>query len=192
MPEHQQFGLRFMHRALADPMRLRLLEYLWQAHPQSAKQLAERAGVRPDRLYYHLSQLEKAGLIEIAEYRPLPGGKVERMYRPTSVEPPGDEGSPLELAQFLSAALEATQADITSNRLAKEAGERREIHLLRTTLRLSEDELSDLREEIDKLVRAMQDKPNADGSWTRVVVTFVDLEDRAQRIHESDPSEPQS
>jgi DNA-binding transcriptional ArsR family regulator len=192
MPERQHPGLRFVHRALADPMRLGLLESLWRAHPQSAKQLAEWAGVRPDRLYYHLSLLEQAGLIEIAEYRPLPGGKVERMYRPTSVEPPGDEATPLEVAQFLSAALEATQADITSASVAKEAGERREIHLLRATLRMTEEDLLNLREKIHELVRTMQDKAGDDGVWSRVVVTCVDLEDRDRRTSTSDPAEPQS
>ena len=128
MTKHQHPGLRSVHRALADPMRIRLLECLW-GRPQSAKELAEWVGMAPDRLYYHLAQLEEAGLIEIAEYRRLPGGKVERVYRPTPVEPPGDEATPLEFADFLGAMLETTRADITAASVAKEAGERREILL---------------------------------------------------------------
>src|SRR5215831_1415318 len=133
----RQSGLRSMHRALADPLRIQLLECLW-AQPQTAKELAAWAGMAPDRLYYHLAQLEQAGLIEIAEYRRLPGGKVERVYRPTPVGPPGDQATPLEFAEFLGVMLEATRADITAAGLAKEAGERREIMLQRTTVRLSE------------------------------------------------------
>src|SRR6266704_2358817 len=140
MTKHQHPGLRSVHQALADPMRIRLLECLW-GRPQSAKEIATWAGLPPDRLYYHLTQLEQAGLIEIAEYRRLAGGKVERVYRPTSVEPPGDEATPLEIADFLGAALEATRADITAASMAKEAGERREITLQRATVRLSEEEL---------------------------------------------------
>src|SRR5260370_35144485 len=94
-----------------------------------------------DRVYYHLGQLEQAGLIEIAEYRRLPGGKVERVYRPTPIEPPGDEATPLEFAEFLGVMLEATRADITAASMSKEAGERREITLLRPTVRLSERDL---------------------------------------------------
>src|SRR5215472_12064875 len=107
MTKQQHPRLKSVHRALADPMRLRILESLW-GRPQSAKELASWAGLPPDRLYYHLAQLEQAELIEIAEYRRLPGGKVERVYRPTPVEPPGDEATPRELADFLGAALEAT------------------------------------------------------------------------------------
>jgi DNA-binding transcriptional ArsR family regulator len=168
-------------------MRIRLLECLW-GRPQSAKELAAWAGLPPDRLYYHLAQLEEARLIEIAEYRRLPGGKVERVYRPTPVEPPGDEASPLEYAEFLGAMLEATRADITAASLAKEAGERREITPTRTTVRLSEAELVTLRERLLELVRLAQDKPNDEGIWTRVVVTLVDLQDRGQKTSKGDPA----
>src|SRR5262252_9305873 len=105
MTKHHRPGLRSVHRALADPMRIRLLECLW-GQPQSAKELAAWADIAPDRLYYHLAQLEQAGLIEIAEYRRLPRGKVERVYRPTPIEPPDDEATPVEYAEFLGAMLE--------------------------------------------------------------------------------------
>jgi DNA-binding transcriptional ArsR family regulator len=187
MTKHQHPGLRSVHRALADPLRIRLLECLW-GQPQSAKELAEWAGMAPDRLYYHLAQLEQAGLIEIAEYRRLPGGKVERVYRPTPVEPPGDEATPLEFAEFLGVMLEATRADITAASLAKEAGERREITLLRTTVRLSEAQLVTLREHLLSLVSQAQDKPDDEGVWTRVVVTLVDLQDRGQPTSKGDPA----
>jgi len=164
-----------------------LLECLW-GRSQSAKELAEWAGMAPDRLYYHLAQLEEAKLIEIAEYRRIPGGKVERVYRPTSVEPPGDEATPLEFAEFLGVMLEATRADITAASVAKEAGQRREITLIRTTVRLSEAELVILRERLLELVRLAQDRPDDEGVWTRVVVTLVDLQDRGQPTSKGDPA----
>jgi DNA-binding transcriptional ArsR family regulator len=164
-----------------------LLECLW-GQPQSAKELAEWAGMAPDRLYYHLAQLEEARLIEIAEYRRLPGGKVERVYRPTSVEPPGDEATPLEFAEFLGVMLEATRADITAASMAKEAGERREITLMRTTVRLSEAELVALREHLLSLVRQAHEEPDDEGIWTRVVVTLVDLQDRGQPTSKEAPA----
>ena len=167
MTKHQHPGLRSVHRALADPLRIRLLECLW-GRSQSAKELAEWAGMAPDRLYYHLAQLEEAKLIEIAEYRRLPGGKVERVYRPTSVEPPGDEATPLEFAEFLGVMLEATRADITAASV--------------------EAELVILRERLLELVRLAQDQPDDEGVWTRVVVTLVDLQDRGQPTSKGDPA----
>src|SRR6266849_302807 len=187
MAKHQHPGLRLVHRALADPMRIRLLECLW-GRPQSARELAEWVGMAPARLYYHLAQLEQARLIEIAEYRRLPGGKVERVYRPTPVEPPGDEATPLEFADFLGVMLEATRADITAASMAKEAGERREVTLLRAPLRLSDAELVTLREHLLSLVRQAQDQPDDEGVWTRVVVTLVDLQDRGQPTSKGDPA----
>ena len=83
--------------------------------------------------------------------------------------------------------LEATRADITAASLAKEAGERREITLLRTTLRLSEAQLVPLREHLLSLVRQAQDTPDDEGVWTRVVVTLVDLQDRGQPTSKGDP-----
>jgi DNA-binding transcriptional ArsR family regulator len=187
MTKHHHPGLRSVHRALADPMRIRLLECLW-GRPQSAKELAAWAGLPPDRLYYHLAQLEQAGLIEIAQYRRLPGGKVERVYRPTPIESPGDEATPLEYAEFLGAMLEATRADITAASIAKEAGERREITLLRATVRLSEADLVTLRARLLALVRQVQEQPDDQGIWTRVVVTLVDLQDRGQPSNRGDPA----
>ncbi len=187
MAKQHHPGLRSVHRALADPLRIRLLDCLW-GRPQSAKELAAWAGIAPDRLYYHLAQLEAARLIEIAEYRRLPGGKVERVYRPASVEPPGDEATPLEFADFLSAMLEATRADITAASVAKEAGQHREITLTRATVRVSEANLITLRERLNTLVRQAQEQPDDQGLWTRVVVTLVDLEDRGQPTHVGDPA----
>ena len=187
MTKTQRPGLRSVHRALADPMRIRLLECLW-GRPQSAKELAAWAGIAPDRLYYHLAQLEQAGLVEIAEYRRLPGGKFERVYRPKPMEPPGDEATPLEYAEFLGAMLEATRADITAAGAAREAGERREITLTRATVRVSEADLVTLREHLLELVRQAHEQPDDQGIWTRVVVTLVDLQDRGQPSNGGDPA----
>jgi DNA-binding transcriptional ArsR family regulator len=177
MAKQYHSGLRSVHRALADPLRIRLLECLW-GQPQSVKELATWAGLPPDRLYYHLAQLEQARLIEIAEYRRRPGGKVERVYRPTPLEPPGDEATPLEYGEFLGAMLDATRADVTAASVAKETGQRREITLLRSTVRLSDEELVALRDQLVGLVRQAQEQSGEKGLWTRVVVTLVDLQDR--------------
>src|SRR6516165_5043403 len=125
-----------LHKALADPLRIRLLEWLFEA-PRSARQLADCAGLPADRLYYHLGQLEQAGLIEVAEYRRLARGKAERVYAPAEAEPPGDDASLQETAAFLSSVLEATAMDLTAAFQAKQAGRRREVDLTRAALRLA-------------------------------------------------------
>ncbi len=186
MTKQHHPGLKSIHRVLADPIRLRILESLW-GRPQSAKELAAWAGLPPDRLYYHLAQLEQAGLIEIGEYRRLPGGKVERVYRPAPVEPPGDDATPLEVAEFLGTALEATRADITAASVAQEAGEQREISLTRTTIRLSEAALTSLHEGLLELIRQAQEQSGDKGVWTRVVVSLVDLQNRRTESGAEEP-----
>ena len=167
-----------VHKALADPLRIRLWEWLAEA-PRSARQLADCAGLPADRLYYHLGQLEKAGLIEVAEYRPLARGKVERVYAPAQAEPPGDDADPEETAAFLGSMLEATAMDITVAYQARQAGRRREVDLHRGALRLTDKALAELRGHIEQLAARFAD-PGADGTWTRVVMTLVDLQDRPE------------
>jgi DNA-binding transcriptional ArsR family regulator len=165
-----------VHRALADPLRMRLLEWLIQA-PRSARQLAECAGLPADRLYYHLGQLEQAGLIEVAEYRRLARGKAERVYAPAETEPPGDDADPEETAAFLRSMLEATAMDITAAYQARQAGRRREVDLHRGALRLTDQALAELRGHVEQLAARFAD-PAADGTWTRVVLALVDVQDR--------------
>ena len=165
-----------IHKALADPLRIRLLGWLFEA-PRSARQLADCAGLPADRLYYHLGQLERAGLIEVAEYRPLARGKVERVYAPAETEPPGDDADPEETAAFLGSMLEATAMDITAAYQARRAGRRREVDLHRGALRLTDQALAELRGYIEQLAARFAE-PGADGTWTRVVMALADLQDR--------------
>jgi DNA-binding transcriptional ArsR family regulator len=169
--------LRAVHRALADPLRIRLFELL-VARPRSAKELAGVVGMRPDRLYHHLTQLEEAKLIEVAEYRRLPGGKVERVYAPAAVEPANDFATPADVALLLGAALETTRADVNAAALAQEAGEHRRIGLGRTVLRLNERHLAELTAAFEQLLVTAHDHPDDDGVPTTVLWTAVDREDR--------------
>lgn len=177
MADDERGPFRSVHRALADPLRIRVLDALW-ARPSSAKEIAAWAGVRPDRLYHHLRQLESAGLVEVAEYRALPGGKVERVYRRVHIEPPGDDAGPGETAHFLGQMLLATRMGIDRAAAAQERGSYREISLARTGVRLSRTRLDDLRAAIDALVRDARDQPDEDQVWTEVLVAVVDQEDR--------------
>jgi len=177
MTEHQLPRLRAIHRALADPLRIRLFELL-SVQPQSAGELAGRVGMRPERLYHHLARLEEAKLIEIARYRPLAGGKVERVYAPAAAEPPGDDASPADVALMLNAALETTRADINAATAARESGEDRQITLTRIGVRLNYEHLAELTAAIGELLSAAQDHPDDDGVWTTVLWTAIDRQDR--------------
>lgn len=177
MSDHPSLRLRAVHRALADPLRIRLLELL-AVQPRSARELAAVTGRPPNRLYHHLARLEEGGLIEVTEHRRVPGGKVERVYAPAAVEPPGDAASLAENAQFLSAVLEATRADVIAAFQAAEAGENRTITLARGAVRLSERHLAELRAGIEELIENAAAHPDDDGVWTTVLWAMVDRQDR--------------
>lgn len=165
-----------VHKALADPLRLQLLEWLME-RPRSARELAGCVGLPTDRLYYHLGQLEQAGLIEVTDYRRLARGKAERVYACAEAEPPGDDASPQETAAFLGSVLEATTMDITAAFQAKQAGRRREVDVTRAAVRLTDEGLAELRGHLTQIAAKFAE-PHPDGIWTRVVLVVADLQDR--------------
>jgi DNA-binding transcriptional ArsR family regulator len=167
---------RGVHRTLSDPLRIRLFEALWHG-PRSAKELSAEIGLPPDRLYYHLRQLQQAGIVEVSQYRPLPSGKVERVYRRVEAEPPGDASSPEEVAAFLGSVLDVTKADITAALMAKAAGQRREVAVAQGPLRLTEEGLAEFQRLLHDL-QARFDDPDHDGTQARVLIALVDLEER--------------
>ena len=169
-------GWHGVHKALADPLRIRLVEWLME-QPRSARSASSRAGLPADRLYYHLGQLEQAGLIEVAEYRRLARGKAERVYAPAEAEPPGDDASPRETAAFLGSVLEATAMDINAAFQAKQAGRRREVDVTRAAVRLTDEALAELRGHLAQIAARFA-APDAEGTWTRLVLVLADLQDR--------------
>lgn len=175
---------RRVHRALADPLRIRILDALWLG-PRSAKDLAVWAGVQPDRLYHHLRQLQRAGLIEVAEHRDLPGGKVERVYRRARVEPAGDDADPAETAHFLGQMLLASWMGLDQAFAARARGAEREVSLARTGVHLSRQHLLELKAKIEELVTRARDTPDPEGVWTEVLVAVVDQEDRQSNHSEA-------
>lgn len=179
MGEHQPQAFRSVHRALADPLRIRLMDSLWLG-PRSAKELADVAGVPADRLYYHLKQLEKAGLVEVVEYRQLPGGKVERVYGRVETEPPDDDATPAQTAEFLGQVLQATRVDINQAMAARERDADRQVSVTRTGARLSRAHLAELRARFEELAQQARDHPDEDGVWTSVLFAMVDLQDREE------------
>jgi DNA-binding transcriptional ArsR family regulator len=88
-------------RALAHPLRLRMLTLMWPG-PMSAAELARELDVSHALASQHLRRLTAAGLVELAEERMRRGGR-ERRYRTIHGSPLSDqhEGTPL-LAETLT------------------------------------------------------------------------------------------
>ncbi len=66
-------------KALAHPLRMRILETLVVSDPMTTKQVAEALGEKPTRLYHHVDKLEKVGLIRLTHTRQNRGA-TEKYY----------------------------------------------------------------------------------------------------------------
>jgi DNA-binding transcriptional ArsR family regulator len=67
-------------KALAHPLRLRILRLCWQQELTN-RQLADRLGRDPGTVLYHVRQLTDAGLLEPAPVRTGDSGALEKPYR---------------------------------------------------------------------------------------------------------------
>jgi DNA-binding transcriptional ArsR family regulator len=103
---------------IADPLRPQILELLVH-DAQTVKQVAEKLGLAPGKLYYHFSLLEKHGLIEVAETRQV-ANMIEKLYRATAseidLEPSllsfsTDQGKE-SIHTLLTSALDSTREDL--------------------------------------------------------------------------------
>lgn len=65
-------------KVLADPLRLRILEQLCDEE-RTTKQVAQRLGEKPTKLYHHVEALERVGLIRLARTRQN-RGTIEKYY----------------------------------------------------------------------------------------------------------------
>lgn len=65
-------------KILADPLRIRILDLM--RDPCTVKEVANELDIPPTKLYYHINQLEKHGLIVLVETR-IVSGIIEKHYQ---------------------------------------------------------------------------------------------------------------
>jgi DNA-binding Lrp family transcriptional regulator len=65
-------------KVVSDPFRVQILEILVSG-PQSVNQVAEKMGLPPSKLYYHVNMLEKHGLIQVVDTT-VHGNIIEKHY----------------------------------------------------------------------------------------------------------------
>jgi hypothetical protein len=73
--------------------------------------------------------------------------------------------------------LEATSMDIAAAYQAKQASGRREVDVTRAALRLTDEALAELRGHLVQIAARFAE-PEAEGTWTRLVLVLADLQDR--------------
>lgn len=163
-------------RALAHPLRLRLLE-LFAQEPRTAKQAAEVLGEPPTRLYHHVAALERAGLIRLKETRQN-RGTTEKYYEASKrVGPFGKEAIKDKDARRDLAAMGFVVFDQARNELAKALASEDEpenLVAVRAVFRLSPKAARELQKELLDVLKKMRtrEKP-ARGKTRRYALTIA-------------------
>jgi DNA-binding transcriptional ArsR family regulator len=156
-------------RAVAHPLRLRVLEYLrgQTGRPCSVKEIAAALGASPTKLYYHVHLLADHGLIRVVDTR-LVSGIVERRYQVTAyrlsvdralLSAPADAGDGLEV--WLSVVLDEVRHEIRAavqaglidlDRSAADEFGPRQLVLGRKWLSLTPGDVAEFRRRFDALM----------------------------------------
>ena len=69
-------------KALAVPVRVEIILSL-DEQPMTTTQIARLLGEKPNRLYYHVTELERVGILEVVETKQK-GNLVEKYYLPVA------------------------------------------------------------------------------------------------------------
>ena len=152
-------------KVIADPLRSQLLELLIQ-ETLTVKQLAEKLGLAPSKLYYHVNQLEKHGLIEVVETRVV-ANMIEKLYHAMASNIDVDPGllrfstpeGQENIHAVLTATIDATREDLVRSLDARAfeleggaAEQPRRAFINRVLSRLSEEQASQFKARFCELV----------------------------------------
>ena len=156
-------------RAIADPLRVQILE-LMEGQSLTVKQVAEKLGLAPSKLYYHFGALEKLGLIEVAETR-MVANMQEKKFRSNAdlldVDPAlfnfSKEGDNEPINILLASTIDATRDDLLRSLQARQfqleqgADEQpRRLIINRVVSRVPEQRIEEFQERLMKLLQEFE------------------------------------
>jgi DNA-binding transcriptional ArsR family regulator len=105
-------------KVIADPFRKQIIEIL-VPNPQTINQIAEKLGLSPSRLYYHVNLLEKHDLLRVVDTT-VRGNIIEKHYWVTAYEYKIEDGlfnfgtpeGQKQISDLMVSAIETTREDI--------------------------------------------------------------------------------
>lgn len=161
-------------RAIADPLRQRILELMIEA-PVTTKQVAEKINEQPTKLYHHVEILEQVGLVKLVETRPK-RGTVEKYYQAVAdsftvdrglfaSRPQTDEHVKMML-DVVSGMIETTMAELRASaaaKLIKPEDPKSPTRLSRTLVRTSPAKIARFHKKMDQLLKEFERADSEDG-----------------------------
>jgi DNA-binding transcriptional ArsR family regulator len=176
-------------QAIADPLRLRLLELLSQK-AMTVTQVANALGEKPNRLYYHINKLEQVGLVRLVETRPY-RGILEKYYQAVAEEFKTDESllrlreetqeTTESLYQAMRAVFETTLKDFRQTLMVKgqeaeeeSTGRAARVHGILNRARLRWEKAREFSEKVAALCEEFgaADEPEGDVEYNLTLALF--------------------
>jgi len=157
-------------RALSDPLRMQIVELL--SEKMTVKQVAEKLGHAPSKLYYHFNTLEKLGLIEVAETH-MVANMVEKVYSSNAdmvdVDPSlfsfSKEGENESLNILVASTIDATRDDLIRSLQARQfqleqgAEEQpRRVIINRLISRVPKERVAEFQDRLTTLLKEFEDE----------------------------------
>lgn len=173
-------------KVIADPLRNQILEVLINV-PQTVKQVADKLGLSPSKLYYHVNLMEKHGFIEVVETR-MVANMMEKYYQATANSFNVDdsllafqtESGKENINAMLTSIMDTTRNDILRSLEARtfqleqgaEAKARRVI-FSRLLSRIPESRADEFRERLDALLKEFGESDVADDESAQMYAMTV-------------------
>jgi DNA-binding transcriptional ArsR family regulator len=153
-------------KAIADPLRVRLLQLLMVAihRTWTVKEIAAELGQPVTKLYHHVKLLEAAGLISDVETR-MVSGIVEHRYRANQRSLRFDDSMFLgdearhDTVQQLSAQIDAVRDDLVDY-LYRDNADLGHISISRSTVKLTEAELEEFTATVEAMMHSYIERRN--------------------------------
>ncbi|WP_439937302.1 winged helix-turn-helix domain-containing protein [Nocardia sp. N13] len=185
MPEPQPLSDPRVLRAIAHPVRTRILDEISATGPIRAADVARELGIPANQASFHLRQLAKYGLVEEAPEEAR--DRRDRVWRATS-----EQGFSVNLSQLAEApggraAVEvfrsskmASLHEVVDRAFAMSREEGRGVFAVSDhALKLTDDEAHDLRGEIDAVIEAWADRTRGRESGRRTYQVVQIVQPRA-------------
>jgi|TARA_B100002003_G_C13977561_1_gene472851 DNA-binding transcriptional ArsR family regulator len=161
-------------RALAHPLRQRILELMIDA-PITTKQVADRIGEKPTKLYHHVETLEAAGFIRLVKTQKK-RGTVEKYFEAVAERFVMDrqavevrsqsDGEQAELETIIATSLDETLDEIRgamASGLIRAGDDTGESVFVRSHLRMTPMQMTMLIERLQEWIRDVQGGHDPDG-----------------------------
>lgn len=168
-------------RVLADPLRLRILGELCTAE-RTTKQVAERLGEKPTKLYHHMEALERVGLIRLSRTRQNRGTMekyyiaVARQFRAELSTADDSKGNAVET--MISTMFDRTASELhglISQGQGQQGIEEKGV-LSYLEIRTTASQGRRIQSQLTKLINSLEEDKSRGGKRYRLTLAFYPLE----------------